>query len=391
MAGVSVTKGLNELLTRAVCQAKMMGHGSVVPHVLFVVAYQALSPDAAAALLTSLGVDAREYCLKVFEELKAMPRASECAGEIPLHPSTLKILENAAGIDAGNVVEAARAVLIALLRADGVVTEAEDEGDPFAELEGLIGLGRVKGEVRKLAEMVKFNMARKAQGLGCESLTSHFVFTGNPGTGKTTVARIIVRIYKKLGVLKKGHLVEVDRSKLVAGYIGQSAIQTNAVLDAAMDGVLFIDEAYSLVSGGRSDYGDEVIATLLKRMENARDRLVVIVAGYENEMRRFVASNPGLESRFTKYIDFPDYSVAELTRIFEAMAKAQDYICSTATVSAVRAKMEQAVASGIAQKGNARYARNLFKAATERMALRVMSRSGATRRQLQTIEAEDIA
>ena len=320
-----------------------------------------------------------------------MPRASECAGEVPLHPLTLKILENAADIDAGNVVEAARTVLIALLRADGVVTEAEDEGDPFAELEGLIGLGRVKDEVRKLAEMVKFNMARKAQGLGCESLTSHFVFTGNPGTGKTTVARIIARIYKKLGVLKKGHLVEVDRSKLVAGYIGQSAIQTNAVLDAAMDGVLFVDEAYSLVSGGRSDYGGEVIATMLKRMEDARDRLVVIVAGYENEMRRFVASNPGLESRFTKYVDFPDYSAAELTRIVETMAKVQDYICSSAAVSAVRAKMEQAVASGIAQKGNARYARNLFKAATERMALRVMSRSGATRRQLQTIEAEDIA
>ena len=263
-----------------------------------------------------------------------------------------------------------------------------DDSAPLKELEDLIGLGRVKDEVRKLVELVKFNAARKAKGLSVGGMTSHFVFTGNPGTGKTTVARIIAGIYRQLGILKKGHLIEVDRSKLVAGYVGHTAIQTNAVVDSAMDGVLFIDEAYSLVAGGTSDFGSEAIATLLKRMEDARERIIVIVAGYSSEMRRFVKSNPGLESRFTKFIDFPDYSVDELVSIFDGIVKKNQFICSSTAHELVRKVIEGTAVDGHVS-GNARYVRNLFNAVRERMARRVMKIENASKSQLQTIEAED--
>ena len=265
----------------------------------------------------------------------------------------------------------------------------KDDRSPLKELDALIGLGRVKDEVRKLVELVEFNAARKTKGLLAGGMTSHFVFTGNPGTGKTTVARIIADIYRQLGILKKGHLVEVDRSKLVAGYVGHTAIQTNAVVDSAMDGVLFIDEAYSLVSGGKSDFGSEAIATLLKRMEDARDRIVVIVAGYSDEMRRFVRSNPGLESRFTKFIEFPDYSIDELVSIFDSIAKKNQFTCSPKAHEVVRKTIETAAADGHVS-GNARYVRNLFSAVTERRARRVMKIENASRSQLQTIEAIDV-
>lgn len=389
-----MTKALNNLLARSVSQAKLLGLRSVVPHALFVVTHQALGDDA-NQLLTSMGVDARAYCLKVFDELKSMPRVKRREGEIPVHEATKRILERAEKraleMDAARTESApCRLVLEELLRADGVLKEPDDGRDPFAELDALIGLDAVKSEVHRLVELVKFNAARQKNGLGSEPLTSHFVFTGNPGTGKTTVARIIAGIYRKLGVLKKGHLVEVDRSKLVAGYIGQSAIQTNAAVDAAMDGVLFIDEAYSLVAGGPNDYGGEVIATLLKRMEDARDRLVVIAAGYTGEMERFVSSNPGLKSRFTKFIDFPDYTAAELTRIFASMASSNDYVCSRAVLDEVGRRLSASVTSGSAANGNARLVRNLFAATKERMALRVMNIRRPSKRQLQEIELEDV-
>ncbi len=266
--------------------------------------------------------------------------------------------------------------------------EQKDDSEPLQELENLIGLGRVKDEVRKLVELVKFNAARKAKGLSVGGMTSHFVFTGNPGTGKTTVARIIAGIYRQLGILKKGHLVEVDRSKLVAGYVGHTAIQTNAVVDSAMDGVLFIDEAYSLVAGGKSDFGSEAIATLLKRMEDARERIIVIVAGYTDEMHRFVRSNPGLESRFTKFIEFPDYSIDELVSIFDNIVKKNQFTCSLKGHELARKTIEAAALDGHVS-GNARYVRNLFDAVRERMARRVMKIENASMIQLQTIEAED--
>ena len=378
-------EALKKVAVRSQDLARELNLAQVFPHLLFLSLYE-IEKSITEQVLRAAGIDPAAYCRKVVGEIASLPKLAS-QGQMGWHQASVEMLTAAAE---GN--EPVKALLERLLKADGinVQTEQHYDGDPFKELEDLVGLGRVKDEVRKLVELVKFNAARQAKGLPTGGMTSHFVFTGNPGTGKTTVARIIAGIYRELGVLKRGHLVEVDRSKLVAGYVGQSAIQTNAVIDAAMDGVLFIDEAYSLVSGGANDYGGEVIATLLKRMEDARDRLVVIVAGYTKEMERFVSSNPGLKSRFTKFIDFPDYSAAELTRIFEAMMQASDYVCSSSVLEAISKRISAVVASGGAASGNARAVRNLFAATKERMALRVMNIRHPSKRQLQEIELEDV-
>ena len=197
--------------------------------------------------------------------------------------------------------------------------------NPSKELNSLIGLASVKTEVETLTNFIKIQQTRAAKGLKTSAVSYHCVFTGNPGTGKTTVARILAKIYKKLGVVSKGHLVETDRAGLVAEYVGQTAVKTNKIIDSALDGVLFIDEAYSLISGSENDFGKEAIATLLKRMEDNRDRLIVILAGYTKNMKDFIDSNPGLQSRFNRYIEFPDYSADELLQIFEANMKKYEY------------------------------------------------------------------
>lgn len=357
----------------------------VPPHTLFIALHERAQSDVETTL-KECGVDCSQYCQGIAEEINAMPKTGS-RGAPPFHPALTAILKKAHEKAQPCGVQE---LISALLEADGIVVTGRNEDDPFADLDALIGLDAVKAEVRKLVELAKFNQARQKAGLEAEPPTNHFVFTGNPGTGKTTVARIIARIYKKLGVLKKGHLMEVDRSKLVAGYVGQTAIQTNAVIDAALDGVLFIDEAYSLAGTGAADYGSEAIATLLKRMEDQRDRLVVIVAGYEDEMKRFINSNPGLHSRFTKYIHFPDYTADELTKIFIAMASAQDYTCSKSALPEVRVRMAAAASKGGRLSGNARFVRNLFSATKEHMAARVMADGMATANELQLIESEDI-
>lgn len=266
----------------------------------------------------------------------------------------------------------------------------EDVGDPIADLDGLFGLGLVKEEVRKLMALVQFNAARKANGLAAESLTNNFVFTGDPGTGKTTIARIIARIYAKLGALKCGHLVEVGRADLVAGYVGQSAERTKQVIQSALDGVLFIDEAYSLSEGGRSDYGLEVIATLVQEMERYRDRLVVIVAGYGEEMHKFIGMNPGLQSRFTKFIRFPNYSAEELVQIFRRLVEKNGYVCSSEAEARVVTRIAEMARTADRNLGNARFVRNLFGVVKERMALRVVAAGRRKKNDLARIEAEDI-
>ena len=274
---------------------------------------------------------------------------------------------------------------------DSVVVNEPLMGDPYKELDELIGLGNVKNEVRTLANFVKVQKQREAQGLKTPKMSYHLVFTGSPGTGKTTVARIVARIYKDLGVLKKGHTVETDRSGLVANYVGQTATKTNAVVDSALNGVLFIDEAYALVPENSSqDYGLEAISTLLKRMEDDRDKLVVIIAGYTNEMKRFIDANPGLQSRFNRYIDFPDYSSGELTEIFKMYLRKNQYNITPAAEEILKEKLDYAVAHKDRNFGNARYVRNMFEKAIQQQANRLSGVSNATKSQLTELTEEDI-
>ena len=258
------------------------------------------------------------------------------------------------------------------------------------ELNSLIGLTSVKSEINTLTNYIKVQRMRAEKGMKVSPVSYHCVFTGNPGTGKTTVARIVSEIYKELGILKNGHLVETDRSGLVAEYVGQTAVKTNKIIDSALDGILFIDEAYSLIDGGKSDYGKEAIATLLKRMEDDRDRLVVILAGYTDEMKCFIESNPGLQSRFNRYIEFPDYSAEELFLIFESSSKKYDYMLTDDAADYLKEVLKEAVDTKDKNFGNGRFVRNLFEKVIENQANRISSVADITAESLATIEKEDI-
>lgn len=268
--------------------------------------------------------------------------------------------------------------------------EIEKQTNPYEELNSLIGLSSVKEEIQSLANFIRLNQKRKEQGLTTTSISYHCVFTGNPGTGKTTVARLLAGIFRDLGILDKGHLIETDRSGLVAEFVGQTAVKTNKIIDSALDGVLFIDEAYTLAQGGPQDYGHEAIATLLKRMEDDRKRLVVILAGYREEMRSFIDSNPGLRSRFNRYINFPDYSAEELLKIFESYLKKQQYTISDTTKNILFDFLKAKVAAKQKDFGNARFVRNLFERIIEQQANRLSSISSISNEQLQTITEDDV-
>lgn len=275
---------------------------------------------------------------------------------------------------------------------DSIIVNEPLEGDPYQELDDLIGLDNVKKEVRTLANFVKVQKQREAQGLKIPKISYHLVFYGSPGTGKTTVARIVGRIYKDLGVLKRGHTVEADRAALVAKYLGQTALKTDTVIQTALDGVLFIDEAYSLVpeDGNGGDYGQEAISTLLKRMEDYRDRLVVIIAGYPKEMKRFIDSNPGLQSRFNRYINFPDYTSGELFDIFGMYMKKNQYALSPEAADYLREALQDAVEHKDRNFGNARFVRNIFEKAIQMQANRLSGRQNLTKAELSELTAEDI-
>ena len=275
---------------------------------------------------------------------------------------------------------------------DSVIVNEPLAGDPYKELDDLIGLESVKKEVRSLANFVKLQKQREAKGLKTAKVSYHLVFYGSPGTGKTTVARIIGRIYKDLGVLKKGHTVETDRSGLVAKYLGQTALKTDTVVQQAIHGVLFIDEAYALVpeDGNGQDYGQEAISTLLKRMEDYRDSLVVIIAGYRNEMQRFIDSNPGLQSRFNRYIDFPDYTAAELTDIFKMYMKKNQYTLAPDAENYLREQLDYAVAHKDRNFGNARFARNVFEKSIQQQANRLAGKTNLSKEELTELTVADL-
>ena len=275
---------------------------------------------------------------------------------------------------------------------DSVIVNEPLEGDPYQELDDLIGLGSVKQEVRSLANFVKLQKQREAQGLKTAKVSYHLVFYGSPGTGKTTVARIVGRIYKDLGVLKKGHTVETDRAGLCGEYVGKTGPKTDTVISKALDGVLFIDEAYSLVpeGGGGNDYGQEAISTILKRMEDYRDRLVVIVAGYKDEMQRFIDSNPGLQSRFNRYIDFPDYSGSELTDIFKMYMKKNQYTLAPDAEAYLKEQFEYVVAHKDRNFGNARFARNVFEKSIQQQANRLAGQTNLDKDRLTELTVEDL-
>lgn len=258
-----------------------------------------------------------------------------------------------------------------------------------SELDTLVGLASVKEEIKTLSNFIKIQQKRKEQGLKSSSVSYHCVFTGNPGTGKTTVARIVAQIYKDLGILSKGHLVETDRAGLVAEYVGQTAVKTNKIIDSALDGVLFIDEAYSLIGTGQ-DYGKEAIATLLKRMEDDRDRLVVILAGYSKEMQDFINTNPGLQSRFNRYIDFPDYSAEELLQIFKKNVEKFDYKLDKEALVSMSEYFQHAVENKDANFGNARFVRNIFEKTLEKQANRLSTDSDLDIGELTLITLADL-
>jgi len=258
------------------------------------------------------------------------------------------------------------------------------------ELNGLIGLTTVKREIETLANLVRVQQLREAHGLNVPTMSLHLVFTGNPGTGKTTVARLLGRIYKGLGVLASGHLVEVERSDLVAGYVGQTAIKTMNVIARSLDGVLFIDEAYTLAKRSETDYGHEAIETLLKAMEDNRDRLVIIVAGYCELMNEFIDSNPGLKSRFNKYIDFPDYTCQELIAIFDKFVGQNQYVLTAEARAEMEKILEREQRESGSKSANARLVRNVFEIAIEHQANRVAMISRPNDDDLQKITLADL-
>jgi len=259
------------------------------------------------------------------------------------------------------------------------------------ELDELIGLAQVKELVKEIRAYVEIQKRRQAEGLAASPMSLHMIFKGNPGTGKSTVARLLGRLFKELGLLTQGHLVEVERADLVGEYIGHTAHRTREQLRKALGGILFIDEAYSLARGGDKDFGREAIDVLVKGMEDHRDNLILILAGYKEEMEYFLETNPGLRSRFAIHVEFPDYSVDELLKIAESMLKERQYFLSPEARAELERIFRRETVFGHRYNGNARLARNLAEKAIRRQAVRLMGRAVLTREDLMAITKEDVA
>ncbi len=267
----------------------------------------------------------------------------------------------------------------------------EDLDKLLEELDSLIGLGQIKKDVRSLINLIKIRKLRQAEELKVPELSLHMVFTGNPGTGKTTVARLLARLYRSIGVLETGTLLEVDRAGLVAGYVGQTALKTMEAVKKARGGILFVDEAYSLVpDGSGNDFGQEAISTILKAMEDMREELVVIVAGYPEPMERFISSNPGLESRFGKYFQFEDYTGEELMEIFRLQCRKNQYVPDEEAEQFCIGMFNDLYENRDENFGNARDVRNIFERAVANQANRLAKMEKPTKDDLMKLLKEDI-
>ncbi|KKC29691.1 stage V sporulation protein K [Caldanaerobacter subterraneus KAk] len=268
------------------------------------------------------------------------------------------------------------------------VDEKKLQEEALRELNSLIGLHKVKEIIYEIYAFSQLQMKRKKEGLATDPIVLHMIFKGNPGTGKTTVARILGKLLKGIGVLEKGHVVEVERADLVGEYIGHTAHRVRENVKKALGGILFVDEAYSLARGGEKDFGKEAIDTLVKEMEDNRNKFILILAGYKHEMEYFLNTNPGLRSRFPIQIDFPDYTIEELLQIAEVMVKNRQY---KLTESAKRKLMKILIKNDASREmGNARMVRNIIEKAIRKQAVRVLNKVNITKEDLITIDSIDI-
>ena len=383
-------------MSATVKNAASVGLGCLVDVALFVVLVLAFPEDCAVSTLIymmAMAIPVWIVRIAVFNE--GTPRwariligplgALVCLALAIAHPIALEDSSEADETPATNNASSAAG------SASPATNAVESVEEVLAELDSLVGLEEVKSEVKKIVNLAKVNEARRAQGLKVPPMTYHMVFTGNPGTGKTTVARIVARAFRALGIAKTGQLVETDRSGLVGRYEGETAVKTNAKIDEAIGGILFVDEAYQLVSGENDDYGKEAIATLLKRMEDDRDRLIVIAAGYTDEMRDFLDANSGLRSRFPRMIEFADYTAPELAAIFRSMAKKNEFALAPDLDAVLDAAIAKLTAKRDRTFGNARFVRQLFEDATARQATRLAESGELDAEALKTLALADLS